>query len=146
MTYNKNNFTQLLHIPALAPLPAGASITDIFSYYRREKARDRRLARSIDACGGEADIDALRSALDAREAVLSPIGAQISDTIVRLPSINAQLALELRYLECLTVSETAAEMRYSRSGVQQLIRRSLCQLRMLESPSHSKNKQEESDL
>lgn len=146
MTYNKDNFTQSLHIPALAPLPAGASISDMFSYYRREKARDRRLARNIDAYGEATDIDALRRVLDAREAVLSPIGAQISDAIVRLPSINAQLALELRYLECLTVSETAAEMRYSRSGVQQLIRRSLRQLRMLESSSHSKNKQEESDL
>lgn len=148
MIYNKNHPIQTILIPTLAPLPADASITDKFSYYRREKSRDRRLARRIDTCGRTAmDVAALREALGAREAALSPIGVQISSTILQLPSVNAQLALELRYLECLTVSETAAEMRYSRSGIQKLIRRSLCQLQITSAPNQPKEiNQEVSDL
>lgn len=144
--YTKSGAVSVFSIPALAPLPADSSALGTLNYYRREKSRNRRLAHRIDACGGTPeDIAILREALYARETALSPIGAQIGRAIVQLPSVNAKLALELRYLECLTISETAAEMRYSRSGVQKLIRRSIPQLRM-PTPHPSKNQQEESDL
>lgn len=129
MTYQKTHPVPALLIPDLASPPADSSTSGLWEYYRREKRLDRRLARQIDALAGTAaDRDTLRQALNAREAALHPIGVQISDTILRLSSVNGQLALELRYLEGLTLSEIAAEMRYSCSGVQKLLTRSLCQL------------------
>lgn len=129
MTYQKTHPVPALLIPDLASPPADSSTSGLWEYYRREKRLDRRLARQIDALAGTAaDRDTLRQALNAREAALHPIGVQISDTILRLSSVNGQLALELRYLEGLTLSEIAAKMRYSCSGVQKLLTRSLCQL------------------
>ena len=129
MTYQKTHPVPALLIPDLASPPADSSTSGLWEYYRREKRLDRRLARQIDALAGTAaDRDTLRQALNAREAALHPIGVQIIDTILRLSSVNWQLALELRYLEGLTLSEIAAEMRYSCSGVQKLLTRSLCQL------------------
>ena len=129
MTYQKTHPVPALLIPDLASPPADSSTSGLWEYYRREKRLDRRLARQIDGLAGTAaDRDTLRQALNAREAALHPIGVQISDTILRLSSVNGQLALELRYLEGLTLSEIAAEMRYSCSGVQKLLTRSLCQL------------------
>ena len=129
MTYQKTHPVPALLIPDLASPPADSSTSGLWEYYRREKRLDRRLARQIDALAGTAaDRDTLRQALNAREAALHPIGVQISDTILRLSSVNGHLALELRYLEGLTLSEIAAEMRYSCSGVQKLLTRSLCQL------------------
>ena len=121
MTYQNIHPVPALLIPVLASPPAGSPTLELWEYYRREKSLDRRLARQIDGLAGTAaDRDSLRQALNAREASLHPIGVQIS--------INAQLALELRYLESLTLSEVAVEMHYSRSGVQKLLTKSLCQL------------------
>lgn len=129
MTYQNIHPVPALLIPVLASPPAGSPTLELWEYYRREKSLDRRLARQIDCLAGTAaDRDSLRQALNAREASLHPIGVQISNAILRLPSINAQLALELRYLESLTLSEVAVEMHYSRSGVQMLLTKSLCQL------------------
>lgn len=129
MTYQKTHPVPALLIPDLASPPADSSTSGLWEYYRREKRLDRRLARQIDDFAGTAaDRDTLRQTLNAREVALHPIGVQISDTILRLSSVNGQLALELRYLEGLTLSEIAAEMRYSCSGVQKLLTRLLCQL------------------
>ena len=129
MSYQNIHPVPALLIPVLASPPAGSPTLELWEYYRREKSLDRRLARQIDGLAGTAaDRDSLRQALNAREAALHPIGVQISDTILRLSSVNGQLALELRYLEGLTLSEIAAKMRYSCSGVQKLLTRSLCQL------------------
>lgn len=121
----------------MPPLPQGASSSEKLHYYRTEKLKVWQMAQRVDVLKHREvpgyrcetyQIQVLVAEINQRERVLSPLGHRICEAILELPNPNAQLALELRYFDLLTIQDVAAEMHYTYEGIRSLIYRATKQL------------------
>lgn len=135
-------------LPAsMPPFPVNATTSDMLNYYRVQKQRTWQMVQRIDqlknrepygARGEDYQIRMLGAEVHRRDRILSPLGRQICAAILELPNANAQLAMELRYLDMLSLRQVADEMHYTYDGVRSLIYRSIKQLYIIPSQETSK--------
>lgn len=116
-----------------------ASVRDVLNFYRTEKIKNKQFAERINRIqkSNYNYLDkhilckSLISELQTRENILSPLGNQICRAILQIPDTVDQIAVELRYLDQLTLSQIAKELHCSISTVSFRLRKGISQMTLI---------------